>query len=88
MNNGYILSKEIVELLKENRLGSILFKPFISVYEFIERILELSSRSIDYLNKIDSKKNKSIIYSYERFAVIFNKISTSQWANSLLSAYK
>ena len=74
LNNGYILSKEIVELLKENRLGTILFKPFISVYEFIERILELSSLSIDYLNKIDSKKNKSIIYSYERFTLIFNKI--------------
>ena len=56
LNNGYILSKEIVELLEENRLGSIFFKPFISVYEFIERILELSSFSIEYLNKKDSKK--------------------------------
>ena len=74
LNNGYISVNKILELFKDNKLGSVLFKPFSSVSSFIKRILELSSLSIDFLYQIDSKKYNSIIYSYERFTLIFKKI--------------
>jgi hypothetical protein len=74
LNNGFILIDKILEISGVNTAGSILFKPFTSVLDFLKRILEFCSISINYLNEIDSKKYNLIIYSFERFELIIGKI--------------
>ncbi len=74
LNNGFILIDKVIEISGVHRLGIILFKPFTSVLEFLKRILEFCSISINYLNELDSKKYNLIIYSYERFQIIIEKI--------------
>ena len=74
LNNGFILIDKIIEISGVDKLGDILFKPFSSVLDFLKRILEFCTISINYLNKIDFKKYNLIIYSFERFELIIEKI--------------
>tara|TARA_B100001250_G_scaffold71203_1_gene57546 strand:- start:3935 stop:6673 length:2739 start_codon:yes stop_codon:yes gene_type:complete len=74
LNNGFILIDKILEISGVHRLGIILFKPFTSVLEFLKRTIEFCSISINYLNKIDKKKYNLIIFSYEKFQIIIEKI--------------
>ena len=74
LNNSFILIDKILEISGVHRLGIILFKPFTSVLEFLKRTIEFCSISINYLNKIDKKKYNLIIFSYEKFQTIIEKI--------------
>ena len=74
LNNGFILIDKILEICGVHRLGIILFKPFTSVLEFLKRTIEFCSISKNYLNKIDNKKYNLIIFSYEKFQIIIEKI--------------
>ena len=74
LNNSYILIDKIIEISGVHKLGNILFKPFTSALDFLKRILEFCSISINYLNELDSKKYNLIIYSYKRFELILGEI--------------
>jgi len=84
LNNGFILTDNIIEISKADKIGNILFKPFVSVLDFLNRMIEFCSICINHFNKIDHEKNNLIISSFERFELIIKQIKVFEEKQSFI----